>query len=351
MNENAEREEWVLVPRVPTPDMLAMGDEAMVDTIDTDNWLNHCRNAWAAMLAAAPPPPVQGEMTSKNLYSLIYAHTVIKYDPAAGMRCAEVALADAYRAGIEAAAEYHDRKTAKWLKAALKHKRLDGRYSDHEAADVERARRHEQDAITIRALSVLPMPAVLAHTEPTAPPVQGEVKVKPLEWIADGHAGACYADSSVGHYEISKTIVGFSACLFQHEMIFVYEGELRPAIAAAEADHEQRIRSALIEPATAPMGVTAIDRLRKENERLHEAMKNMGDALLDFAKGRDRDSIKREAAHEAAREMRETAARNATSFLVGDPKDGVPIRSPSPHQIADAIRALPLPDLSKQGEG
>lgn len=65
MNENAEREEWVLVPREPTPEMLAMGDEAMVDTIDTHNWLNHCRNAWAAMLAAAPPPPVQGEVTGQ----------------------------------------------------------------------------------------------------------------------------------------------------------------------------------------------------------------------------------------------------------------------------------------------
>lgn len=36
----------------------------------------------------------------------------------------------------------------------------------------------------------------------------------------------------------------------------------------------------------------------------------------------------------------EAAAKKATSFLVGDPANGVPLRSPSPHQIAEAIRAL-----------
>jgi hypothetical protein len=36
----------------------------------------------------------------------------------------------------------------------------------------------------------------------------------------------------------------------------------------------------------------------------------------------------------------EEAARKATGFLVGDPANGIPLRSPSPHQIADAIRAL-----------
>lgn len=34
------------------------------------------------------------------------------------------------------------------------------------------------------------------------------------------------------------------------------------------------------------------------------------------------------------------AARAATSFLVGDPANNVPLRNPSPHEIADAIRDL-----------
>lgn len=36
----------------------------------------------------------------------------------------------------------------------------------------------------------------------------------------------------------------------------------------------------------------------------------------------------------------EEAANKATSFLVGDPAKGVPLKSPTPHQIAAAIRAL-----------
>ena len=34
------------------------------------------------------------------------------------------------------------------------------------------------------------------------------------------------------------------------------------------------------------------------------------------------------------------AAHKATSFLVGDPKNGIPLRSPSPHEIRAAILAL-----------
>jgi hypothetical protein len=44
----------------------------------------------------------------------------------------------------------------------------------------------------------------------------------------------------------------------------------------------------------------------------------------------------------AEKEMREAAARKATNFLVGDPANGIPLRAPMPHEIADAIRALPL---------
>jgi len=39
-------------------------------------------------------------------------------------------------------------------------------------------------------------------------------------------------------------------------------------------------------------------------------------------------------------EALEEAAHTAVSFLVGDPRNGIPLRSPSPHEIARAIRAL-----------
>lgn len=46
-----------VVPVEPDEEMLAAGEEAMCDTIEGDNWLNHCRNAWRAMIAAAPAAP------------------------------------------------------------------------------------------------------------------------------------------------------------------------------------------------------------------------------------------------------------------------------------------------------
>lgn len=44
----------------------------------------------------------------------------------------------------------------------------------------------------------------------------------------------------------------------------------------------------------------------------------------------------------AEKAMREAAAHKATSFLVGDPENAIPLRSPMPYEIADAIRELPL---------
>ena len=41
-------------------------------------------------------------------------------------------------------------------------------------------------------------------------------------------------------------------------------------------------------------------------------------------------------------EMRDACAKEATSFLSGDPKNGIPLRSPTPHEIAAAIRAMPI---------
>lgn len=45
-------------------------------------------------------------------------------------------------------------------------------------------------------------------------------------------------------------------------------------------------------------------------------------------------------ADDAARAMQEAAGRKATGFLVGDPKNGVPLRNPMAHEISDAIRAI-----------
>lgn len=50
---------------------------------------------------------------------------------------------------------------------------------------------------------------------------------------------------------------------------------------------------------------------------------------------------------QAAEAMKERCATKATSFLIGDPKKGIPLRSPSPHAIADAIRSL----TTEVGEG
>lgn len=48
----------------------------------------------------------------------------------------------------------------------------------------------------------------------------------------------------------------------------------------------------------------------------------------------------RETAKDIRNKALDEAAHKATSFLVGDPKNGVPLHSPSPHQIAAAILTL-----------
>jgi hypothetical protein len=61
----------------------------------------------------------------------------------------------------------------------------------------------------------------------------------------------------------------------------------------------------------------------------------------------------REAAAQARREALEEAAKKATSFLVGDPRNGVPLRNPMAHEIAAAIRALidaPAPAKRRSAE-
>jgi MoxR-like ATPase len=71
------------------------------------------------------------------------------------------------------------------------------------------------------------------------------------------------------------------------------------------------------------------------------------------AERRDADERERKAAAQARREALEEAAKKATSFLVGDPRNGVPLRNPMAHEIAAAIRALidaPAPAKRRSAE-
>ena len=52
------------------------------------------------------------------------------------------------------------------------------------------------------------------------------------------------------------------------------------------------------------------------------------------------------AIRQAQVEAIEAASHCAVSFLVGDPENGVPLHSPSPHQIANRIRTLLSKDKS-----
>lgn len=63
-------------------------------------------------------------------------------------------------------------------------------------------------------------------------------------------------------------------------------------------------------------------------ENIYAVIARAFDAIRDEAEARGRASMKGD------------AAKVATSFLVGDPFNGVPLRSPMAHEIADAILAL-----------
>jgi len=51
-------------------------------------------------------------------------------------------------------------------------------------------------------------------------------------------------------------------------------------------------------------------------------------------------SMERGKAVAVIRRTLEFAARQATGFLVGDPRNGVPLRSPVPYEIAKRLRSL-----------
>ena len=54
---------------------------------------------------------------------------------------------------------------------------------------------------------------------------------------------------------------------------------------------------------------------------------------------RDRSALDHIIADTRAKALRD-AATKATSFLVGDPQNGIPLRSPMTHEVADAILAM-----------
>ena len=141
---------------------------------------------------------------------------------------------------------------------------------------------------------------------PVAEPAPLAVRVKPLVWEethddrGDGsseHNGCYEASTALGVYEIG---MGFgsdayywSVCDPNYNEIGSFE-DPSYAQAAAEADHAARILS----------------------------------------------QIEAESVAQVRAEALEEAAKLATSFLVGDPKNGVPLRNPLAHEIADAIRAM-----------
>lgn len=78
--------------------------------------------------------------------------------------------------------------------------------------------------------------------------------------------------------------------------------------------------------------LTAEQRALRIVEKLREPFANSPDVAL-FARIAS-------AIREAEDAAYERAASEATKFLVGDPFNGVPLRSPGPHEIAAHIRSL-----------
>lgn len=132
--------------------------------------------------------------------------------------------------------------------------------------------------------------------------------VKPLRWEGFNSA-RCWATTDDGHtYQVSST--GWKTEFYPYRHV---EGGIEAARDSAEAHHEKRIL-ACIEP-------SAQARIAELEHELKECRKM---AL-------------------------EEAARKATSFLVGDPANGVPLRSPMASEIASAIRALAQKEGGKDG--
>lgn len=198
--------------------------------------------------------------------------------------------------------------------------------------------------------------------KPASTTVSAEaVKVKPLEWSATG----TWTRSDVGEYAIAQ--IGRSFFLeFGGDIKKAIRGStlsshpsLLSAQTAAQADCEARILSAP-EPAPAQGRdePVAFQWRGLEDGKAHYPWLD-GKPTATWAalikKQPDKYSIETrplylhpsDAYARGAEDMREKSAWTATSFLVGDPTNGVPLRSPGPHEIAKAIRALPLTEGEK----
>lgn len=143
------------------------------------------------------------------------------------------------------------------------------------------------------------------YTHPA--PAQPVVKVKALEW------NPFRAETPFGSYRIEDQ--RGAADLRGREPFYLtgargltpsHHSSLKAARAAAQADYERRILSAL-EPSP--------------------SLSTRGEAPARTYEDGVRDGLRQ-------------AAKRATSFLVGDPANGAPLRSPSPHEIEKAIRSL-----------
>ena len=236
------------------------------------------------------------------------------------------------------------------------------------------------------ALSASPPPPEqgegIGLAEPPASPALGRAgpMVRDLEWVGgDGISRdrECYHadDGFGGHYLVIERQWWHSD---QSVLGFADTDDL--AKAAAQADYERRILSALqpTQPAPAPVAAQPqqsaepggwLFRFIYRNHRGVVSERFVKPITLwfgktgwhpeyqwflkafDLDKRSERDFALQDinpppASDERVAAMRERCAWTATSFLVGDPANGVPLRSPGPHEIAKAIRALPL-----DGEG
>ena len=118
------------------------------------------------------------------------------------------------------------------------------------------------------------------------------VSVKPLEWSltakSDGDwLTTSYAESLVGRYEIHKHTGGYLRVMLQGRRIdYVNAGEGQPAKAAAQADYEARILSALAASSDHTAGLIAlVEGMERERDEAAKA----------FASGAYDDACKREA--------------------------------------------------------
>lgn len=146
--------------------------------------------------------------------------------------------------------------------------------------------------------------------------------VKPLEWVPFGERGfRAYCHLSMSSFYVS---CGDDCAQIDKERTASIAGALNldavlALVAAAYADAAARCHGFYVDEDDTTTELP--DHIRKRTPT--DATAALARMLAD-----------------ARREGMEMAAVKATSFLVGDPKNDIPLRSPGPHEIAAAIRAM-----------